>query len=118
MRKPVVLITGAGGEIGHGLIEGLAGQSKRGIVTLDLAKLDPDIASLVDREITGSILGSSPRTVMTSIGFRRNDNVWRKTKGRSPSGLSVPPNLGSISKTYLSSVTLSRTISAMLFFIA
>jgi nucleoside-diphosphate-sugar epimerase len=56
VRKPVVLITGAGGEIGHGLIEGLSGQSKRGIVTLDLAKLDPEIASLVDREITGSIL--------------------------------------------------------------
>ena len=51
-----MLITGAGGEIGHGLIEGLSGQSKRGIVTLDLARLDPEIASLVDREITGSIL--------------------------------------------------------------
>ena len=56
MRKPVVLITGAGGEIGHGLIEGLSGQSKRGIVTLDLTRLDPAIAALVDREITGSIL--------------------------------------------------------------
>ena len=56
MRKPVVLITGAGGEIGHGLIEGLSGQSKRGIVTLDLARLDPTIAPFVDREITGSIL--------------------------------------------------------------
>ena len=51
-----MLITGAGGEIGHGLIERLSGQSKRAIVTLDLARLDPAIASLVDREITGSIL--------------------------------------------------------------
>jgi threonine 3-dehydrogenase len=56
MRKPVVLITGAGGEIGHGLIERLAGQPQRRIVALDLARLDPSIASLVDREITGSIL--------------------------------------------------------------
>ena len=56
MRKPVVLITGAGGEIGHGLIERLSRQSHRAIVTLDLARLDPSIAPLVDREITGSIL--------------------------------------------------------------
>jgi nucleoside-diphosphate-sugar epimerase len=56
VRKPVVLITGAGGEIGHGLIERLAGQSQRAIVTLDVARLDPSIAAKVDREITGSIL--------------------------------------------------------------
>jgi len=56
VRKPVVLITGAGGEIGHGLIEKLADQRDRAIVTLDLAKLDATIAPKVDREITGSIL--------------------------------------------------------------
>jgi nucleoside-diphosphate-sugar epimerase len=56
VRKPVVLITGAGGEIGHGLIARLAEQSQRGIVTLDLAKLDDSIAPKVDRELTGSIL--------------------------------------------------------------
>ena len=56
MRKPVVLITGAGGEIGHGLIDRLSGQQQRAIVTLDVSPLDPAIASKVDREITGSIL--------------------------------------------------------------
>lgn len=56
MRKPVVLITGAGGEIGHGLIERLAQQPQRAIVTLDLTRLDASIARFVDREITGSIL--------------------------------------------------------------
>ena len=56
MRKPVVLITGAGGEIGHGLIERLASQSHRGVVTLDISRLDPAITAKVDREITGSIL--------------------------------------------------------------
>ena len=59
MRKPVVLITGAGGEIGHGLIERLASQSHRGIVTLDISRLEATIASKVDREITGSILDRS-----------------------------------------------------------
>ena len=56
MRRPVILITGAGGEIGHGLIEKLAERGDRAIVTLDLTKLDSSIAAMVDREITGSIL--------------------------------------------------------------
>jgi threonine 3-dehydrogenase len=56
VRKPVVLITGANGEIGHGLIARLAEQSERAIVTLDVARLDADIAGKVDRELTGSIL--------------------------------------------------------------
>jgi threonine 3-dehydrogenase len=56
VRKPVVLITGAGGEIGHGLIERLSHQPSRALVTLDLARLDATIAPMVDREITGSIL--------------------------------------------------------------
>ena len=54
-----MLITGAGGEIGHGLIERLSRQTHRAIVTLDLARLDHSIAPLVDREITGSILDRS-----------------------------------------------------------
>ncbi|HSC28827.1 MAG TPA: NAD-dependent epimerase/dehydratase family protein [Vicinamibacterales bacterium] len=56
MRKPVVLITGAGGEIGHGLIERLARRNRHAIVTLDIRPLDPAISSRVDREVTGSIL--------------------------------------------------------------
>lgn len=56
MRKPVVLITGAGGEIGHGLIDRLAEDSSRGIITIDVAPLDPALAKKVTREFTGSIL--------------------------------------------------------------
>jgi nucleoside-diphosphate-sugar epimerase len=51
-----VLITGAGGEIGHGLIARLAKSKERPIVTLDVSRLDQAIAGMVDREITGSIL--------------------------------------------------------------
>ena len=51
-----MLITGAGGEIGHGLIARLAERGDRAIVTLDLNRLDPSIGDKVDREITGSIL--------------------------------------------------------------
>lgn len=59
MRKPVVLITGAGGEIGHGLIDRLAGRGDRAIVTIDISRLDDTIAKKVDREVTGSILDRS-----------------------------------------------------------
>jgi nucleoside-diphosphate-sugar epimerase len=56
MRKPVVLITGASGEIGHGLIERLAAEGGRSIVTIDLVPLQPSLGRLVQREVTGSIL--------------------------------------------------------------
>jgi threonine 3-dehydrogenase len=56
VRKPVVLITGAGGEIGHGLIDRLAQRGDRAIVTIDISRLDDTIAKKVDREVTGSIL--------------------------------------------------------------
>ena len=56
MRKPVVLITGASGEIGHGLIERLAADGTRSIVTLDVSPLLPALARKVQREVTGSIL--------------------------------------------------------------
>jgi threonine 3-dehydrogenase len=54
MRRPVVLITGAGGEIGHGLVERLAGSGSP-IITLDVSRLDQSLAPLVAREFTGSI---------------------------------------------------------------
>jgi threonine 3-dehydrogenase len=55
MRKPVVLITGAGGEIGHGLIEQLSHGDRASIVTVDLNPLEPSLGRLVAREVTGSI---------------------------------------------------------------
>ena len=54
MRKPVILVTGAGGEIGHGLLTRLSGLA-RPIVTLDVAPLDKALAPLVAREFLGSI---------------------------------------------------------------
>jgi len=54
MRKPVVLITGAGGEIGHGLVTRLAASGSP-IITIDVSPLDASLAPLVAREFTGSI---------------------------------------------------------------
>jgi nucleoside-diphosphate-sugar epimerase len=57
MRKPVVFITGAGGEIGHGLVTRLSGSAS--IITLDVSPLDASLAPLVTREFTGSITDTS-----------------------------------------------------------
>jgi threonine 3-dehydrogenase len=54
MRASSVLVTGANGEIGHGLITRLAAAG-RSIVTVDIVALEPALARLVKREFTGSI---------------------------------------------------------------
>jgi nucleoside-diphosphate-sugar epimerase len=56
MRKHVTLITGASGEIGHGLIERLAADGDTAIITIDLKPLEPEIAANVEHEYQGSIL--------------------------------------------------------------
>lgn len=56
LRKPVALITGASGEIGHGLITRLAEDKSRSVITLDLKPLDPPLGDLVARQFSGSIL--------------------------------------------------------------
>jgi nucleoside-diphosphate-sugar epimerase len=54
MRATSVLVTGANGEIGHGLLARLAAEG-RSIVTLDITPLEPALARLVRREFTGSV---------------------------------------------------------------
>lgn len=56
MRKEVVLITGANGEIGHGLISHLAEKEKCHILALDVMPLDDDLRSKCERFIQGDIL--------------------------------------------------------------
>ncbi len=56
MRQKVVLITGANGEIGHGLIQYLAKNSQENIVALDVVPLDRDLRTLCDTYIVGDIL--------------------------------------------------------------
>jgi nucleoside-diphosphate-sugar epimerase len=58
MRKPVILVTGAGGEIGHGLVTRLAGSGSP-IITIDVSPLDLALAPLVSREFGGSITDTS-----------------------------------------------------------
>src|SRR6478735_2052459 len=56
-RKSSVLITGASGEMGHGLIDRLAAaEPDRPVVTLDVNPLPPEVAPKVRAQILGSIL--------------------------------------------------------------
>jgi nucleoside-diphosphate-sugar epimerase len=59
LREPVVLITGASGEIGHGLISRISRDTKRRVITLDLNPLPKDLAPLVHQQFVGSILDSN-----------------------------------------------------------
>jgi len=56
LRQTVILITGASGEIGHGLITRLAETESRPIITLDLNPLPKELAPLVHHHYAGSIL--------------------------------------------------------------
>ena len=59
LRKRVALITGASGEIGHGLITRLAEDGTRPVITLDLKPLDPELGRLVLHQFPGSILDTN-----------------------------------------------------------
>lgn len=56
MREKAILVTGANGEIGHGLVGRLAGEGRGKIVALDLATLDVRLTELCDEVVQGSIL--------------------------------------------------------------
>ena len=56
MRKPVILITGANGEIGHGLIEHFVEHGDHGIVALDLKPIDDKLTPACSAALVGDIL--------------------------------------------------------------
>ena len=55
-RKPAVLVTGASGEMGHGLVTRLADAGRFDIVALDMRPLDPALARRCAHTVTGDIL--------------------------------------------------------------
>lgn len=55
MRKKVVLITGASGEVGHALLEKLVEMKPGAVVSMDIKPLEPEIASRVTH-LQGDIL--------------------------------------------------------------
>ncbi|MGH7456208.1 MAG: NAD-dependent epimerase/dehydratase family protein, partial [bacterium] len=56
IRKPGILITGANGEMGHGLITRLAAEGKHHIIALDIRPVDASLQPHCDATIVGDIL--------------------------------------------------------------
>lgn len=56
IRKPAVLVTGANGEMGHGLIEALAQSGTFSIIALDVRPIDDKLRDLCSDVIVGDIL--------------------------------------------------------------
>ncbi len=56
MRKEVILITGANGEIGHGLISRISQENRARIVAIDVKPLDDCLMPLCEKFILGDIL--------------------------------------------------------------
>ncbi|MCC6782895.1 MAG: NAD-dependent epimerase/dehydratase family protein [Planctomycetes bacterium] len=54
-RSSAILITGAGGEVGHGLIRALYEQGARDIVAIDIRELEPEIRAMCARTFVGDI---------------------------------------------------------------
>ncbi len=54
-RNDAVLIAGAGGEVGHGLIEALHAQGRRDVVALDIRELDPSLRAMCMDSAVGDI---------------------------------------------------------------
>jgi threonine 3-dehydrogenase len=60
MRRKIILITGANGEVGHGLIKELGSlKNTPALVALDVRELEEDIRANVDRAIVGDILDTT-----------------------------------------------------------
>jgi threonine 3-dehydrogenase len=56
IRTPATLITGANGEMGHGLIERLAEKGNRNIIAIDVRPLDEEIKAKCSATLVGDIL--------------------------------------------------------------
>ncbi len=56
MRKKVIFITGASGEVGHALIRHLAQDSNNALLTMDLRPLPDDVRALVVEHVEGNLL--------------------------------------------------------------
>jgi nucleoside-diphosphate-sugar epimerase len=53
------MISGAGGEIGHGLIQRIAEEGRYSVVALDVRPLEPELAAMCSETIVGTILDTS-----------------------------------------------------------
>jgi nucleoside-diphosphate-sugar epimerase len=58
-RNAAILITGAGGEVGHGLIEAMHASGRGDVVAIDIRELDPTLRALCKDTYVGDICDAS-----------------------------------------------------------
>ncbi len=58
-RDTAILVTGAGGEVGHGLISALHAQGRADVVAIDLRKLDRELRPFCQQSFVGDICDMS-----------------------------------------------------------
>lgn len=58
-RNAAILITGAGGEVGHGLIEAIHASKRGNVVAIDIRELDPKLRGLCQDTYVGDICDTS-----------------------------------------------------------
>ncbi len=58
-RNSAILITGAGGEVGHGLIEAIHASKRGSVVAIDIRELDPKLRALCQDTYVGDICDAS-----------------------------------------------------------
>ena len=91
MRQKVVLVTGANGEIGHGLIQYLAESTGANIVALDVVPLDKNLRPYCSTYIVGDILDKccwdgwslsmkSPPFITSHQSYRPKRNITPKRR--------------------------------------
>ncbi len=66
MRKQVIFITGASGEIGYELIRRLSADGNNRLLTFDLQDLPPDVKPLVAHHVQGDLLNKTELTRIVS----------------------------------------------------
>ena len=70
MSIKTILVTGANGEIGHGLIEHLSEYGGMHIIAMDLAPIDESVKARCHRLVTGDILDTHLlETLSTEYNF-------------------------------------------------
>ena len=77
-RSGAVLVTGAGGEVGHGLITAMHESGRRDLVAIDIRKLEHDLRDRCQETFVGELSGP-PASVRLP-----EDPSWTKA-GQSPS---------------------------------
>ncbi|RLS28191.1 MAG: NAD(P)-dependent oxidoreductase, partial [Planctomycetota bacterium] len=58
-RRKAILVTGAGGELGHALIQLLSQRAGNSVVAVDIRELHPDIRAHCDNAFVGDICDHS-----------------------------------------------------------